>query len=169
MADLSNLPDDARLWLFAADGAIGTPAQHDLVAAVRAFTASWKSHGRPVAAGAELLHGRVLAVAGAITPAEVNAGVSGCGIDAMTRAVETAAESAGVRWASALDVCYLAGADWQVAPRPEFRRMAREGQVTPETVVLDLTPDTLGALRDAGAARPAGAAWHGVAFWSAVA
>jgi hypothetical protein len=120
-----------------------------------------------VAAAAELLNGRVLAVAGAISTADLNAGVSGCGIDAMTHAVDAAAEAAGIHWLPGLDVAYHDGSTWRVASRPDFRALARAGAVTPAATVLDLTPATVDALRAGGVVRPASEAWHGAAFWSA--
>ena len=168
MTSLRSLPGDARVWLFAADRDLDATAGETLVEQVRRFTEGWQSHGRPVAAAAELVHDRVLAVAGAISTAELNAGVSGCGIDAMTHAVDAAAEALGIRWLEGLDVAYHDGSAWRVAQRGEFRSLARAGAVTPETMVLDLTADTVEALRACGVARPASEAWHGVAFWVGV-
>jgi hypothetical protein len=162
---LAPLPDDARLWLFAADRALDAGEQAALLARVRPFVASWRSHGRPVAAAAEVLDGRVLAVGGAITPEELNAGVSGCGIDAMTHAVDEAATTLGVGWLGGLDVAYRDGEALRVVPRAEFRRLARAGGVTPETPVLDLTAPTVGEVRARGVVRPAAEAWHGRTFW----
>ena len=152
----------ARLWLFALDGDVPDA----LLADVQAFCATWASHGRPVRAAAERLAGRVLAVAAQITDAEVNAGVSGCGIDAMQHAVEVAVARYGRALVPALTVTYRDGAGaWQTVARPAFRRLARSGGVDADTRVLDLTLPTLGALTDAGGTdRPAGEAWHGVAF-----
>ena len=165
---LDRLPPTARLWLFAFDRPF-VPAA--LLADVEAFCETWTSHGRPVPATAEVLEPGVLAVAAQLSDAEVNrqvgaanAGVSGCGIDAMQRAVEAAAERHGRTLADPLSVVVFAG-EWQSASRPAFRRLVQGGQVSGETEVLDLTPTTLGALREAGGvARPAGETWHRVAF-----
>lgn len=163
---LAPLPDSARLWLFAADRDLTDAEARALLERVRTFTAGWTSHGRPVASDAEVLDGRVLAVGATITEAEMNAGVSGCGIDKLQHAVEAAAKAGGFAWAGALDVLYRdADGRWQSAPRGAFRRLAREGTATAATPVLDLTHTTVGALRSHGVARPAGEAWHGRAFW----
>lgn len=157
---LAPLPDAARVWLFAFDG----PAEA-VLPALGAWLPSWASHGRPVAAAAEAVAERVLAVGAVISPEEMNAGVSGCGIDAMRHAVEAAVEAAGLALVPALSVTYgdAAGA-WQTAARPAFRRLAREGAVGPSTPVVDVTHETVGALRAHGAVRPAAEAWTGRAF-----
>ena len=149
------LPDDARLWLFAFDG----PAA-DVRPAVDGWLPSWASHGRPVRAEAALVHDTVLAVGAAITPDELNAGVSGCGIDAMQHAVETAAARAGRALLPALLVTWQdREGQWQSGGRPAFRRAVASGEAGPDTPVLDLTATTVGALRRDGVIRPAGQAW----------
>ena len=160
MHDFS-LPDHARLWLFAAAADLPDRALRD----VQAFLPTWASHGRPVTAEAAVLSPRVLAVAALISPEEFNAGVSGCGIDAMTHAVEHAFAEAGVRQPGALAVTFHDGSAWREVPRAQFRARARAGEVNGDTRVLDLTPTTLGALRRAGGVeRRAAEAWHGRAF-----
>ncbi|HEX9952416.1 MAG TPA: hypothetical protein VGB53_11650 [Rubricoccaceae bacterium] len=148
-----------RLWLLATDG---DPSP--LLPDVRAFCHTWTSHGRRVHATADVLAGRVLAVAAVISEAEMNGGVSGCGIDAMQHAVEEAAARHGLGLTSPLSVTYrdAAGA-WQSVPRSAFRALLARGAAGPETPVLDLTPTTLGAL-DAGVERLAGETWHAAAF-----
>ena len=161
---LPGLGDDARLWLFAVLG--GDAA---VVTDLQAFVPAWQSHGRPVpAAAADVtppgFPGVVLAVAARLSDADVNAGVSGCGIDAMQHAVEAAVARAGGHLVPALSVVYRDGDGWQVAARPAFRALVQRGAADARTPVLDLTATTLGALRAHGLARPAGEAWHGRAF-----
>ena len=52
----------------------------------------------------------------------------------------------------------------QAVPRPAFRRLARDGDVTAATPVFVTTAETLGTLRADGLERPAGEAWHGRVF-----
>lgn len=160
---LDSLPDAARVWLFSLNG---TPdAATATLDAVRAWLPSWQSHGRPVQAEAALLDGPTLAVGALISPEELNAGVSGCGIDAMRRTVEQAAAPSGASLLSALQLRYReADGAWQTVARPAFRRLAREGSVDAETPVIDITLETVGALRRDGVVRAAGAAWTGRAF-----
>ncbi|MDX1419054.1 MAG: hypothetical protein R3181_03715 [Rubricoccaceae bacterium] len=162
---LAPLPDAARLWLFAAARDLTGAEAAALVDRVRSFMAGWTSHGRPVASAAEVLEGRVLAVGAALSEAELNAGVSGCGIDKLQHAVEAAAEAGGFAWTGALDVLYRdADGAVQAVARSDFRRLARTGAVDASTPVLDLTLSTVGALRASGVERPAAQSWHARAF-----
>lgn len=160
-----SLPDTARVWLFAASG----PLPASVLRSVKTFLPTWTSHGRPVPAEADLVSERVLAVAALLSPAELNAGVSGCGIDSMSHVVEAAIADAGLTLESPLAVTYRdsspdARGPWRTVARPVFRRMAREGEVDGTTQVLDLTATDLGSLRASGVERAAEAAWHGRAF-----
>ncbi len=150
-----SLADDARVWLFAFDGSAA-----DVLPAVEAWLPSWTSHGRPVRAEAAVVHDAVLAVGAAITPEDFNAGISGCGVDAMQHAVEAAAGSAGRALLPALLVAWQApDGRWQTGGRPAFRRALASGEAGPSTPVLDLTATSVGALRRDGVVRPAGEAW----------
>ena len=162
---LDTLPDAARAWLFPLDRTLDAAEADALRDDLAAWLPTWASHGRPVRAEAEVLAGRALAVGAVISEADLNAGVSGCGIDAMERAVAAALGRAGVGLAPALAVTYRDGdGAWAQAPRPAFRRLARAGGADAATAVLDATAETVGALRERGAERPAGEAWHGRTF-----
>ena len=162
---LDSLPDAARVWLVPLDRTLDDDAAAALRQSVAGWLPSWTSHGRPVQAEAAVLAGRALAVGAVISEADLNAGVSGCGIDTMERAVAQALDAHGVARASPLAVTYRdAAGDWQSAPRPAFRRLTKGGEAGPETVLLDVTATTVGELRAHGVERPAGETWAARAF-----
>ena len=163
-AVLAPLPDAARVWLFPLDQTLDADRAGALRQRVAGWLPTWASHGRPVQAAADVLEGRVLAVGAVISEADLNAGVSGCGIDAMERAVADALAAVGVGLAPGLSVTAWDGAAWETLARPAFRRRVREGAAGPGTPVLDVTAETVGALRQRGVARPAGETWAARAF-----
>lgn len=157
---LSALPDSARLWFFTADRPLSTDTAGALQRRVEDFLTEWASHGRAVPGEAAVLHDRFLAVA-----AHLDGGVSGCGIDSMTHAVEEIASGLGFGWLDGLHVAYRdASGDVHAVPRPAFRALVRDGAVTAETPVFVTTLDTLGDLRAGGLERPAAEAWHARVF-----
>ena len=159
------LPDAARLWIFPLDRSLDATEAGTLRQSVADWLPSWTSHGRPVAAGVEVVAGRALAVGAVISEAEANAGVSGCGIDTMERAVADAFAGIGAELAPPLGVIYRdAEGDWHSVPRPAFRRLVRTGAAGPETPILDVTAKTVGELRASGVERPAGETWAARAF-----
>ncbi|PAP78493.1 hypothetical protein [Rubrivirga marina] len=162
---LDSLPDAARVWLFPLDRTLDSDAADALRRSVADWLPSWTSHGRPVQAEAEVLAGRAFAVGAVISEADLNAGVSGCGIDSMERAVSAALDAHGLALASPLAVTFRdADGAWQTAPRPAFRRLTKSGEAGPQTPVLDVTATTVGGLRAHGVERPAGETWAARAF-----
>ncbi len=161
MTLFAELPDEARLWIFAADRPLTEMESHTLVETLRPFLANWQAHGRPVYGQATILHHRFLLLAGHVPGGEI----SGCSIDAATRAVYAAGASLGITWMSPLVVFYR-DSDGTVrhASRGQFRRLIAEGKVTAATPVFDLSLTTIGDLRHSGFEKPAGQSWHARVF-----
>lgn len=154
------LPADARLWIFTADRELSDATQTRLSEELGRFIEQWTSHGRPVP-GAVAIHDDRFVLIGA----HLEGGVSGCGIDSMTHAVERAGDNQDIAWADGLQVVYRDGdGAIQIVPRPVFRQLARDGAITTATPVFDTTADTVGAVRNDGLERPAGSTWHGRVF-----
>lgn len=158
---LADLPDDARCWVFAAERPLTEDEQHAVLDHLDRFFDGWRSHGRPVEGAAAMHEGRFLVVGGL----RDDAGISGCGIDAVVREIEAAAGALGAGWLTPLLV-FWRGADGAIqhGPRGTFRRLVRQGAVTAETSVFDLSLTTLGELRRHGLERPAGRSWHARVF-----
>jgi hypothetical protein len=157
-AILSDLPGHARLWVYASSQPLTPDASRALAGALRRFTDGWTSHGRAVHAAFDVREGRLIILAGLVPQ---SGDVSGCGIDASVRAVEDAAAAAGIALAGALDVVYRdSSGRIEVASRPDFKRMARAGEVGPDTTVFDLSATTLADLREGRVERPAAESWH---------
>ena len=156
-----SLPDNARIWLFAAGRELSSEQQVALQADIKTFLSGWKSHGRPVPGDAGILFDRVLVVGAHLSEDELNAGVSGCGIDSLTHAVESTAAKLGFDWTGALDVLYYDMDDTlQTVSRSKFRQLAEEGAVPSDTLALDLTTTSAGELRANGIKGRVADTWH---------
>lgn len=156
-----NQPDEARVWIYPAGRPLTPEEQRTVRAALDDFCAQWTAHGRRVQGGVEIIADRFVVIAGLIPAQEI----SGCGIDASTKALRETAERLGFAWASPLSVFYRdADGAVQAVPRAAFRERARAGDVTTETPVFDVSVTTVGALRTGRFELPAGDAWHGRTF-----
>jgi hypothetical protein len=159
-----NLPDSSRVWVFAASRALDAADQRQVLSRLAPFIAAWTSHGRPVPAEAAIVSNRLLVVAAHIEDGP-NAGVSGCGIDALTRAVEQSVASMAVEWLDGMQILYRDPAgEMRAVPRPDFRGLVHEGAVDGATHVVDTTVADLGSLREQGLERPLESSWHGRVF-----
>jgi hypothetical protein len=154
--DFNELPATARVWVFGAAAPLDAAALAVLLPAVDAHLAGWRAHGVPLVCARELRDERFLAVG----VDEAATGASGCSIDGLFRTL--------VSLESALGTSLVGGGrvHWRDASgavrsgsRAEFRALAADGTIGPETRVFDTTVATVGDWRSAFE-RPAGASWH---------
>jgi len=156
------MPDDARLWVFAAPRPL-QPAEADaLLARVDGFLEGWAAHGAPVLGARDLRHGQFLLVAAD----ERATGVSGCSIDTLFHTLAEVEEALGteLRRTASLVLYRDASGAVRAAERAEFRRLAQGGEVGEDTVVFDNTVATVGDLRAGRWERPFRDSWHARAF-----
>jgi len=156
------MPDDARLWVFAAPRPLEPAEAETLLARVDGFLARWAAHGAPVLGARDLRHARFLLVAAD----ERATGVSGCSIDSLFHALAEVEEALGteLRRTASLVLYRDAEGDVRATDRADFRRLAAAGEVGEDTVVFDNTVATVGDLRAGKWERPFREAWHARAF-----
>ena len=81
LVDFQELPDGARVWVFASDRPLTGPDAKRLVGAVDEFLAQWKAHGAPLRSAREWRDDHFLAIG--VDPTAEQA--SGCSIDVLYR------------------------------------------------------------------------------------
>lgn len=158
----TEMPDDARLWVFAAPTPLDERQERWLREHVEEFVEGWTAHGAPVAGAYDLRSDRFLLVAAD----EAATGVSGCSIDALTRTLKQAERELGISLLDAASRVWYRDASGEVraTPRADFRERVRAGEITPDTAVFDNTAPTVGAVRGGRWERPMRESWHGKAF-----
>ncbi len=152
-----NMPDNARLWIYAAEAPVSDDESTRLLRTLKPFFADWTSHGRGVTGEASIIEDRFVLVAAYVPGHDV----SGCGIDKSVGVLDEVAGDLDIAWASPLKVAYR-GADGAVvaASRAEFRRLAEAGELSEETPIFDLSIATVGDLRRQTFEMPARKSWH---------
>ncbi|HVR43609.1 MAG TPA: hypothetical protein VMS56_09200 [Thermoanaerobaculia bacterium] len=155
---LERLPDDAHVWLFGAAAPLGPEEQGRIRTAIEEFAGGWQSHGEDVGAAIDVIEDRFLLVA--VDPAVAR---GGCGIDKLYRRVREMRAS-GIDLLDASLVFWNEDGAFVSDSRAGFRRRAEIGEVGPDTIVADLTVDTLGGVRSSAWKRRAADSWHAAAF-----
>lgn len=152
----SELPADARLWVFGASRALDADEQARLLAAVDAWLGQWKAHGTPLTSARLLREGQFLVIG----VDEAAAGASGCSIDALYRTLAEQERVLGTPLVAGGRV-FWRGPDGRVhaGDRAAFTAAAARGEVSRDTPVFDPTVMTRAAF-DAAFERPAAAGWH---------
>ena len=161
LVDVEQLPQDARVWIFAADRALAPAEQERLLAHVDAFIGQWAAHDTPLTAGRELRYDRFLFVA----VDQRLAGPSGCSIDALVRRMKQLEQELGVELVNHAPVVFRAGDEIRRVRRDQFAALASSGEVDPGTTVFDNSLTRLGDVRAGRWETPAANAWHARAFF----
>lgn len=150
------LPDDARVWIFAAQETLSPDSEQTLLAAADTFLADWRAHGAPLDCARDWRDGRFLCIA----VDQRSAGASGCSIDGLFRTLRSLESSLGTSMISS-GLVFWRTDDGVVASatRPHFAALAASGAVRADTPVFDPSIETLRAWRHEFE-RPASASWH---------
>ena len=156
LVPFESLPDDARVWVFAADRPLAEPEAARLLGTVDDYLARWKAHGAPLTVARTLTEQRFLTVA----VDQRDAHASGCSVDGLFRTLRETERAVGASLVGAGHVHYRApdGAIRSVE-RADFGDLAGTGAVSADTPVFDPTVTTLGEWRARFETRVADS-WH---------
>lgn len=157
LVPFDSLPDEARLWVFAASREPDATDTRLLLDSMRRFVGEWTAHRQDLAAGIDWREGRFLLIA----VDESVAGASGCSIDALTGHLRRLGAELNLDLLDSAAVWLRDSArNIRALSRAEFSDMAARGEVTGSTMVFDLTLARLGDVRRGLLERTAGSAWH---------
>lgn len=150
------LPDDARLWVFAASDRITGERASRLLSAVDEWLADWKAHGEPLTCARDWQNDRFLAIG----VDQSTAGASGCSIDALFHVLQDLQGALGTSLLGGGRV-FFTNREGQVesTTRLEFADRAAKGLVDADTVVFDTSLTSAAAYRTAFQRRAADS-WH---------
>lgn len=153
-APFNQLPASARVWIYQANRPFSEAEIAALQPALRQFAQEWTSHGRTLAASAEILHGQFLVIG----LDEAIADASGCSIDASVGFVRGLEEDLDIQLLDKAKLAFLLDGQVQLLGRLSVRSAVAEGMVQPTTPYFDNTISTVGELRQRWPA-PAHTTW----------
>lgn len=154
--DFSRLPDDARVWVFAADRSLTPDAASRLLADVDRFLDGWAAHGQPLTCARDWRDDHFLAIG--VDQSDAHA--SGCSVDGLFRVLRALEPQLGATLLGGGRVLYRdASGAVQSVSRDEFSTLGTRGVITSETPVFDATVSTAAAWRERFET-PAAASWH---------
>jgi hypothetical protein len=156
VAEIQDLPDSARTWVFGADRDLDESVTDLLLREVDRFIAQWHAHGAPLTAARDWKHGRFLTVA----VDQSTAGASGCSIDGLFRALKSLEPRLGASLVTS-GLLFFRDPRGRIesVDREQFAELSAKGTIGPDTRVFDPTVTTLGEWR-ARFELNAGESWH---------
>jgi len=136
LVSFNDLPDDARVWIFAASDPLGGEPAATLLREVDVYLAQWKAHGEPLTCARDWRDGHFVAVG----VDQSTAGASGCSIDALFRILQRLQASLGTSLVGGGRVFYRDDQGVvRSADRAAFTRLGATSAVHDETPVFDTT------------------------------
>lgn len=156
LVPFDSLPDDARVWVFAAQAPLDEVDEPRLLAAVDGFLLTWTAHGAPLTCARTFRDEHFLAVG----VDERASDASGCSIDGLFRILQKVEEGIGTSMVGG-GLVFFRDASGLVlhCTQPQFTAMAAMGEVTGELTVFDTTVTSAGDFRT-GFERKARDSWH---------
>lgn len=157
----AELPDDARLWIFAASRPLTSADSEGVLERVDRFLSEWHAHGHRVVGSTELCYNQFLLVAAD----ERATGVSGCSIDSLFHTLRDLEREIGITLTDS-SLVFFRDRDGGIrsVSRSEFRALARAGEIGADTIVFDNTVATVEMLRAGRWEVPLRTSWHARAF-----
>jgi hypothetical protein len=149
--DISQLPDDARIWIFGISPPLDEQKSEQLLGSIDEFLDRWTAHKVPIASARDLLYGSFLVIA-----VDKRSETSGCSIDKMFGLLKQLERDYGIAILESNRIFYRGG-DGAVhaITRASFRENG-----DPHTIVFDTLSERLGELRSGFWERYARDSWH---------
>ena len=150
------LPETSRVWIYQCSRGFSAEEVLDVKNELDAFVAEWTAHGSDLRAGYEIRYNRfiILALDQSLTTA------SGCSIDASVHFIQRLEKKFNVELLDKMNVSYKQGEFVAYKPLLEFKKMAKEKAVSPNTIVFNNLVTNKGEYQEHWEV-PASESWHG--------
>ncbi|MDQ6802843.1 MAG: hypothetical protein M3041_18725 [Acidobacteriota bacterium] len=149
--DISQLPDDSRIWIFGISPALDARQSSRLFSVVDQFLDVWSAHGEPIVSGRDIVHRSFLVIG-----VDQRSETSGCSIDRMFGLLRQLESELDV---AILDpnriFCRDASGSVTSVSRRAFSERGRG-----DTVVFDILAERIGKIRGGDWEKPARNSWH---------
>ena len=147
---------DVRCWVFGSSKPLSA-GNTLLTDRLDRFFSNWQSHGQAVSGRWRIVEERFLVVLREPEGAEV----SGCSIDSMVGEVKQLEKELETRLLDSSRIFYrTAEGPVESVNRLEFKALAAEGRISPDTEVFDTTLTNLSDLKPGVFSKPLKESWH---------
>tara|TARA_B110000444_G_scaffold230035_1_gene236977 strand:+ start:110 stop:574 length:465 start_codon:yes stop_codon:yes gene_type:complete len=130
LAEFHNLPEESRIWLYAAESALSKDQQNYILNTISEDLKGWNAHKHPLTAGVTILENHFIVIALDESKNEA----SGCSIDTLQNTIKKIEKELSIPLMNRLNVfCEIEG---QIVCTPSFKL---RGIANSDTTFYDLT------------------------------
>ncbi len=135
------LPEDARVWVYAADRTLAPDEVLTAQQYLAAFVADWTSHGDSLRAAAAVFDNRFVTLGLDLH----HAGASGCSIDKSVRAIQSLESALNCSLTNRLFVWVEQAGTWEKWTLGQVKKSWSSGEWPADTTLADTSAQTKGA------------------------
>lgn len=155
LVSFEELTDTSRVWIYQSNRPFTDEELKQLRAALNIFIEQWTAHGTGLKAGYDLPYNRFIVIG----LDQDHAAASGCSIDASVHFIQAVEKKFGVDLLDKMNVTYKQGEYIAYKSLNDFKQMAKNRAVSPNTIVFNNLVTNIQEYRDHWEG-PAKDSWH---------
>lgn len=133
LVPFNELPDSSRVWIYQANRSFSAWELEEITPKLESFITSWTAHGADLKASFEIRYNRFIILA---LDQELNV-ATGCSIDASVHFIQQLEKDYNVDLLDKMNVSYKQGKYVAYKTLTDFRKMAKDKAVSPNTIVFN--------------------------------
>ena len=133
LVDFNELPDTSRIWIYQANRSFTVEELEEIEEKLKVFINQWTAHGADLKSGYDIKYKRFIAIA---LDQNMNQ-ATGCSIDASVHFIQKLENDYKVDLMDKMNVSYKQGEFIAYKSLTDFRKMAKNRSVSPNTIVFN--------------------------------
>ncbi|MGY3793204.1 ABC transporter ATPase [uncultured Aquimarina sp.] len=133
LVDFNELPDTSRVWIYQANRSFTKEELEEIQEKLEVFINQWTAHGADLKAGFDIKYKRFITIA---LDQDLNQ-ATGCSIDASVHFIQKLENDYKVDLMDKMNVSYKQGEFVAYKSLTDFRKMAKNRSVSPNTIVFN--------------------------------
>ncbi len=133
LVPFESLPDSSRVWIYQANRSFTEEELQEISQKLDFFIEKWTAHGADLKASYDIKYKRFITIA---LDQQLNA-ASGCSIDASVQFIQQLEKEYNVDLLDKMNVSYKQGEFVAHKSLSDFRKMAKDKAVSPNTIVFN--------------------------------
>ncbi len=133
LVDFNDLPETSRVWIYQANRSFSVDELEEITQKLDRFIAQWTAHGADLKAGYDIKYKRFITIG-------LDQGMNtatGCSIDASVHFIQELEKAYNVDLMDKMNVSFKQGDFVAYKPLADFKKMAKNRSVSPNTIVFN--------------------------------